>query len=76
MKCQALLGGVWEEKEKEGGREGSREEGGERVGLSITHSCFTWPFLSRTTWQNSGEVESEDRKKGEREGGDSKGQCG
>lgn len=59
MECQALDGGVWEEKEKEGGggEKGSREEGGGRLGLSITLSCFTWPFLSRTTWQNPGEVE-------------------
>lgn len=55
---------------KEGGREGSREEGGKRVGLSIILSCFSWPFLSRTTWQNPGEVESEDRERRgkEREG--------
>lgn len=33
------------------------------MGLSISLSCFTWPFLSRITWQNPGEVESEDRER-------------
>lgn len=69
MEGQALDGGVWGEREEarrsEGGKEKGRGGGG--VGLSITFSCATWPFLSRTTWQNPREVEGEDRERREKE---------
>lgn len=75
MEGQALDGGVWGEREEgrrsEGGKEKGRGRGG--LGLSITLSCFTWPFLSRTTWQNPREVESANIERREKEGGDSEG---
>lgn len=42
------------------------------MGLIVTFSCFAWPFLNRTTWQNQEEkwrvkIEKEGRKRGRKE---------
>lgn len=44
------------------------------MGLIVTFSCFAWPFLNRTTWQNQEEkwrvkIEKEGRKRGRGKGG-------